>query len=191
MDERWLIVGLGNPGREYAKTRHNAGFIIMDEICKELDVKFDNQMFSGLIKHLKIKDNKCILLKPQTFMNNSGFSVFNIAQYYKIPLNRIIIIQDDTNFNIDKVKIKKSSSAGGHKGVNSVIEYFNSQDFIRIKLGVNNKPNRFIDLKDWVVSEFTNDELKNLKSCALEVLDIIEMIIHNEIDKAMNKYNCK
>lgn len=189
MTDKWLIVGLGNPGKDYHDTRHNAGFIVIDEILNSLKCTNKKTKFNGLIYEVSINNSQCLFLKPQTYMNNSGECVYSIAKYYNIPLNRIIILNDDTNFNVGKIKIKQNGSSGGHKGINSIIESFNTDKFIRIKIGVNDRPNKLIDLKDWVVSKFSKYELEQIKHCSNAILNIIELILNNEIQKAMNKYN--
>ncbi len=189
MNEKWLIVGLGNPGKEFSNTRHNAGFILLEEIFKEFDSGSVKSKFDGLLLETSFENVKCILLEPQTYMNNSGICVYRVARYFKIPLENIIVVCDDTNFTIGKIKIRQSGSSGGHKGVNSIIEAFNSDKFIRIKVGVNDKPSKSIDLKDWVISKFTNEELSGLKKCASDVEDSIKEIVNDNIQKAMNKYN--
>ena len=189
MNEKWLIVGLGNPGNDYLYTRHNAGFIVVDEILKVLKHTHKINKYDGLIYETIINDVECIFLKPQTYMNNSGMCVYNVAQYYKIPLNRIIVLTDDVNFKIGKIKIKQNGSSGGHKGINSIIETFNTNNFTRIKIGVNGKPNDYLDLKDWVVSKFAQNEIDDIKICSKEILNIIQLILENNIQKAMNRYN--
>ncbi len=189
MNEKWLIVGLGNPGNDYLYTRHNAGFIVVDEILKGLKCNHKINKYDGLIYETIVNNVECVFLKPQTYMNNSGICVYNVAQYYKIPLNKIIVLTDDVNFKIGKIKIKQNGSSGGHKGINSIIETFNTNNFTRIKIGVNAKPNDYIDLKDWVVSKFSQNEIDDIKICSKEILNIIQLILENNIQKAMNIYN--
>ena len=189
MNEKWLIVGLGNPGNDYLYTRHNAGFIVVDEILKVLKYTHKINKYDGLIYETIINDVECIFLKPQTYMNNSGMCVYNVAQYYKIPLNKIIVLTDDVNFKIGKIKIKQNGSSGGHKGINSIIETFNTNNFTRIKIGINGKPNDYLDLKDWVVSKFAQNEIDDIKICSKEILNIIQLILENNIQKTMNIYN--
>ena len=189
MNEKWLIVGLGNPGNDYLYTRHNAGFIVVDEILKVLKHTHKINKYDGLIYETIINDIECVFLKPQTYMNNSGICVYNVAQYYKIPLNKIIVLTDDVNFKIGKIKIKQNGSSGGHKGINSIIETFNTNNFTRIKIGINGKPNDYLDLKDWVVSKFAQNEIDDIKICSKEILNIIQLILENNIQKTMNIYN--
>lgn len=189
MVDTWLIVGLGNIGNDYTNTRHNAGFIILDEILNRLKYTTKRQEFDGLIYETNINESRCLFIKPQTYVNNSGSCVYKVAEYYKIPLNHMIILTDDTNFEIGKIRIKQKGSAGGHKGINSIIESFKTEQFIRIKIGVNAKPNKFIDLKDWVVSKFSDDELTIIKCLSITILDIIKLILDNNIQKAMNLFN--
>lgn len=191
MDEKWLIVGLGNVGEEYRNTRHNTGFIVIDEILNRLKITTSKQMFNGVIYEAVVDNTKCLFVKPQTYMNNSGLCVCDIVKFFNIPLNRIIVLVDDTNFNVGKLKIKRNGSAGGHKGVDSIIEALETEQFIRIKIGVNCKPSKTIDLKDWVVSTFPINEIEMIKSTSVAVLDIIKLILNNNIQKAMSTYNNK
>ncbi len=191
MDEKWLIVGLGNVGEEYRNTRHNTGFIVIDEILNRLKITTSKQMFNGVIYEAVVDNVKCLFVKPQTYMNNSGLCVCDIVKFFNIPLNRIIVLVDDTNFNVGKLKIKQNGSAGGHKGIDSIIESLGTEQFIRIKIGVNCKPSKAIDLKDWVVSTFPINEIEMIKSTSVAVLDIIKLILNNNIQKAMSTYNNK
>lgn len=189
MINRWLIVGLGNPGKEYLETRHNAGFILLDEFAKLINTKIEKKTNFGLINIVSFNNSQCILLKPQDYMNNSGDAVYKTSQYYNIPIKNIIVLHDDTNFKIGKIKIKQTGSSGGHKGINSIIESLNDTNFIRIKIGVNDKPNKYVDLKDWVVSKFSQNELNELKKNVNVIFEMLNHITSGQISKAMNKYN--
>ena len=189
MSEKWLIVGLGNPGDEYSETRHNAGFILLDEIAKTSLCGAVKQKFDGLLAEAVIAEKQCLFLKPLTYMNNSGFCVYSVAKYYQIPLENIIVLHDDTNFKIGQIRIRQHGSGGGHKGIGNIIQLFGSDKVVRIKIGVNDKPNKSVDLKDWVLGRFSKDELINLKSCAPFVKEAIVEIINNNIENAMNKFN--
>lgn len=191
MNEKWLIVGLGNVGEEYCNTRHNTGFIVIDEILNRLEITASKQKFNGIIYEAVVNNANCLFVKPQTYMNNSGVCVSDIVNFFNIPLNKIIVLVDDTNFNVGKLKIKQNGSAGGHKGIDSIIEALNTEQFIRIKIGVNGKPNKTIDLKDWVVSTLSANEIEIIKSTAITILDIIKLIIDNNTQKAMSIYNNK
>ena len=188
-NNKWLIVALGNPGTEFEDTRHNAGFIIIDEIAKKLNLNFKKFKYDSLVAEYNLNGQKFIFLKPQTFMNKSGYSVAGLLSYYKIIQEHLIVVHDDINFNIGKIKIKQNGSSGGHKGISSIIEYLNSTDFIRIKIGVGQKPSNSIDLKDWVVSHFTPNELENIIFSTDSVFDVLTNIVNENIQKAMNKYN--
>ena len=160
----WLIAGLGNPGANYAKTRHNAGFRAVDALAQKLNVKIDRAKFRGLYAQANYKGQKLVLLKPQTFMNLSGLSVMDAARYYKLPPERIVVLFDDVSLDVGRLRVRAEGSAGGHNGIKSVIGALNSQSFPRVKIGVGAKPHPDYELADWVLSNFTKDEEAILKS---------------------------
>lgn len=185
----WLIVGLGNPGAQYAKTRHNAGFMAIDLLADALGCKFAKTKFDAILADANIEGEKVLLAKPQTFMNNSGLSVGKISAFYKIPIDKIIVIFDDTSLDVGKIRLRKSGTHGGHNGLKSIFEHCKSNDIKRVKIGVGAKPHPEYDLKDWVLGKFSPSDLTPLKS-ALDnsVLAVKETVI-NGIESAMNKYN--
>lgn len=191
MQDKWLIVGLGNPGEKYAGTRHNAGFIVLDSIVNLLGCENLKAQGKGHLTNVKIENKNCILLKPMTFMNKSADSILEVVSFFKIPLNHIIILCDDTNFKTGQIKIREKGSSGGHKGVLSVIEKFRTENFIRIKIGVNDKPSVRYDLKNWVLTKFNKKELEEVLLSSKDVLEAIKLIVNNNIDKAMNLFNKK
>lgn len=174
----WLIVGLGNPGGKYAKTRHNAGFRAMEALAKELSCRVDKGKFQGLTCQVTHKGQKLILLTPQTFMNLSGISVAQAARFYKLPPERIIVIYDDVSLPPGRLRIRGDGSAGGHNGLKSIIAQLGSQSFPRVKIGVGEKPHPDYDLADWVLSSFSSQEEKALEPiwdrAALAALAIAE-----------------
>lgn len=186
-NKKWLFVGLGNPGKEYETTRHNAGFILLDEIAEKIGCEFTKKAHSGLLAEGTFNGQKVILLKPQTYMNASGESVFAVAKYYKIPLERIIVIYDDVNFKVGSLKVKENGSAGGHKGLGDIIAHF-GENVVRIKLGVD-KPQEKFEMKDWVLSKFTGEEVEKLKTLKESVCEILQCFTSGDIAKAMNKFN--
>lgn len=185
---KFLVVGLGNPGSKYEYTRHNAGFMVLDYIAKILKIKINVSKFKSLFSAAKIGKEDVILLKPQTFMNASGESVFECMQYYNISPERLIVIFDDVSLDIGTIRIRRSGSSGGHNGVKSIINLIGTDNFPRIKIGVGEKPDRW-DLPSWVLSRFSESELNNVISCAERSMSALELILKGKIDEAMNKFN--
>lgn len=186
---QFLIVGLGNPGIQYENTRHNAGFMAMQAAEKKYGVSINIHKFKGLTAVGKIREKSCLFLKPETYMNLSGDSVSLAANFYKIPVENIIVIFDDISLEPGNIRIKRKGSSGGHNGIKSIIEQLDSQDFPRIKIGIGKKPNEKYDLADWVLSKFSQDELKKLDSIWDNVCQSLELIVEGEISQAMNKFN--
>ena len=185
----FLIVGLGNPGKNYEFTRHNAGFLTLDHIASELDTEINNLKNNALVADVVINNHRCLLAKPQTFMNNSGTAVRDIAKFYKIPPEKIIVIFDDISLPCDKLRIRRKGTDGGHNGIKSIISHLNSDQFPRIKIGVGAKPNPEYDLADWVLSKFGKDDTEQLKAAITKATEVLPFILDGEIDKAMNKAN--
>ena len=185
----YIIVGLGNPGGEYEATRHNAGFVVIDMLAEECSCAVTKLKFKSLYGTAQIGDKKCILMKPQTYMNNSGEAVRDAAAFYKIPAERIIVVSDDISLDVGKLRIKRKGSDGGHNGLKSIIYQIQSDNFARIKMGVGKKPHPEYDLAAWVLSRFKNDEVEPLKSAAKNACDAIKLIVGEKIDMAMNKFN--
>lgn len=185
----WLIVGLGNPGKEYAGTKHNCGFRAIDLLADELNCKIDKCKFQGLYGHTTYHGTKLYLLKPQTFMNLSGRSVLQMSAYFSIPPQRIIVLFDDISLEPGRIRIRADGSAGGHNGIKSIIAELASQDFPRVKIGVGAKPHKDADLADWVLSGFTANEEKamsiSLKNAAQSALCIID----HGVSEAANRFN--
>ena len=185
----YIIVGLGNPGGEYEATRHNAGFVVIDMLAEECSCAVTKLKFKSLYGTAQIGDKKCILMKPQTYMNNSGEAVRDAAAFYKIPAERIIVVSDDISLDVGKLRIKRKGSDGGHNGLKSIIYQLQSDNFARIKMGVGKKPHPEYDLAAWVLSRYKNDEVEPLKSAAKNACDAIKLIVGEKIDMAMNKFN--
>lgn len=185
----FLIVGLGNPGKNYEFTRHNAGFLTLDHIASELDTEINNLKNNALVADVVINNHRCLLVKPQTFMNNSGTAVRDIAKFYKIPPEKIIVIFDDISLPCGKLRIRRKGTDGGHNGIKSIIYHLNSDQFPRIKIGVGAKPNPEYDLADWVLSKFSKDDTEQLKAAIIKATEVLPFILDGEIDKAMNKAN--
>ena len=185
----FLIVGLGNPGKNYEFTRHNAGFLTLDHIASELDTEINNLKNNALVADVVINNHRCLLVKPQTFMNNSGTAVRDIAKFYKIPPEKIIVVFDEISVPCGKLRIRRKGTDGGHNGIKSIIYHLNSDQFPRIKIGVGAKPNPEYDLADWVLSKFGKDDTEQLKAAITKATEVLPFILDGEIDKAMNKAN--
>ena len=189
--DAWLIVGLGNPGKEYQSTRHNVGFCAIDLLAQSLNCKIDKSKFQGLYGQTTYNGQKLFLLKPQTFMNLSGRSVLQLSAYYQIPPERIIVIFDDISLEPGRLRIRAEGSAGGHNGIKSIIQSLGSQDFPRVKVGVGNKANPEQDLADWVLSSFSASEEKELSNALNNAADAALCIIEKGTQAAANMYNGK
>lgn len=185
----YLIVGLGNPGAKYEMTRHNAGFLAVDLFAIKENFNVKKLKFHALVGDVKIGGKKCLVMKPQTFMNNSGESVGEAAKFYKIPPENIVVISDDISLDVGNIRIKRKGSAGGHNGLKSIIAHLGSENFIRIKVGVGKKLFADYDLADWVLGRFPKDKESDLKQALENAVDSIPYIVNNQIDKAMNLYN--
>lgn len=185
----WLIVGLGNPGLQYENTRHNAGFIAVDKLADELDFSINKNKFEALNGEFNLGDNRILVIKPQTYMNNSGSAVSKTAAFYKIPADRIIVIQDDISLDIGKLRIRRKGSDGGQKGVRDIIELMGTDNIMRIKIGVGAKPHPDYDLAKWVLSKFPNESKEDLDNAVKKTVLAIKEIVLRGIDSAMNKYN--
>ena len=185
----WLVVGLGNPGMEYEKTRHNVGFMAVDLWAEEQGFAYNKNKNNALLGELKLKDLRILTIKPQTYMNNSGEAVSKTANFYKIPSERIIVLHDDISLDVGKIRIRRKGSDGGQRGMRDIIELLGTDNITRIKIGVGAKPHPDYDLKDWVLSKFSKEETENLKSALKKAEASIKEIIFHGIDSAMNKYN--
>ena len=185
----WLIVGLGNPGDNYSKTRHNVGFRAIDALAKSLGARVDRAKFRGLYGQTVFEGNKLILLKPQTFMNNSGLSVMDAARFYKLPPERVIVLFDDISLDVGRLRVRADGSAGGHNGIKSIIGCLNSQDFPRVKIGVGAKPHPDYDLADWVLSNFSASEEKALAPAIERAGEAALAILKDGVPAAANRFN--
>ena len=185
----FLIVGLGNPGRDYEFTRHNSGFLTLDHIAAELDVEIKKFQSKALAGDAEIDGRRCLLMKPQTFMNNSGEAVRDAAAFYKIPPEKIIVIFDDISLPCGKLRIRRKGTDGGHNGIKSIIYHLKSDNFPRIKIGVGAKPDPDYDLADWVLSRFGKDDIELLKHAISKATEALPYIIDGDIEKAMNIAN--
>ncbi|MBR5320290.1 MAG: aminoacyl-tRNA hydrolase [Clostridia bacterium] len=185
----FMVVGLGNPDRKYTLTRHNSGFLCVDMLSEKLNFRVDKLKFKSLIADTTINGHRCIVMKPQTYMNNSGEAVRECANFYKIKPENVIVIYDDISLDVGKLRIRRKGTDGGHNGIKSIIYHLNSDQFPRIKVGCGKKPHPDYNLADWVLSEFKKDEQKALEPALENACKAIELLLDNQIDKAMNLYN--
>ena len=185
----YLIVGLGNPGLQYEKTRHNAGFMAVDTLTERLGVKTDKYKFHAKIAEAAVSGKKCIIMKPETYMNNSGEAVEEARAFYKLSVDRIIIIYDDISLEPGQMRIRRKGSDGGHNGVKSIIHLTGEDTFPRIKIGVGKKPHPKFDLADWVLSRFSDQDQEKIDAVCKNACDSIELMVSGDIDGAMNKFN--
>ena len=188
-NESWLIVGLGNPGKEYERTRHNAGYRALDILADKLGAKIDKSKFQGLYGQTVYGGKKLFLLKPLTYMNLSGRSVLQLSAYFNIPPQRIIVLFDDISLAPGRLRIRGDGSAGGHNGIKSIIAEIGSQSFPRVKIGVGTKPNPEFDLADWVLSSFSAKEEKDLQFALTNAADAALCIIEKGVAETANRFN--
>lgn len=185
----YLVAGLGNPGKQYEMTRHNIGFEVIDYIADQYNVSIKKLKFKGLYGEANIKGEKVLLLKPQTYMNLSGESIRDFAAFYKIPVENIIVINDDIYLASGRVRIRKSGSAGGHNGLKSIIYQLSSDQFPRIRLGVNSPLRERMELADFVLARFSKEEIPVLEEAIIRAKGAVEEIVSGSVENAMNKYN--
>lgn len=185
----FIVVGLGNPEKKYDLTRHNSGFLCVDALAQKHGFDIKKLKFHSLFADVCIDGHRCIVLKPQTYMNNSGEAVGECAKFYKIPPEKIIVIFDDISLDVGKLRIRRKGSDGGHNGIKSIINHLGSADFPRIKIGVGKKPHPDYDLAAWVLGEFNKEEQKNLLPALKNGADAVSFILNGDTDKAMNLYN--
>ena len=187
----WIIAGLGNPGMTYANTRHNAGFMALDQLAKSSSIDVKTTRFKSDCGDGNVGGERCLLMKPATFMNLSGEAISQAAAFYKIPPERIVIMYDDISLPPGKLRIRRKGSAGGHNGMKSIIALLGTDEFPRVRIGVGAKPDPDYDLADWVLSKFTEDDMKNLTPALENAAKAAELIVQGKIDEAMNKFSTK
>lgn len=187
-DELLIVVGLGNPGKEYRDTRHNIGFNTIDLLAKNNGIKINKIKFNSVYGEGRIGGRKLILVKPQTYMNNSGISVLAWYNFYKLPVENILVIVDDIDIDFGTIRIRKSGSAGSHNGLKSIIKSLGTQDVPRIKIGVGDKKEGQ-DLASFVLSRFAKNQKKEIQAALEKATRATESIIKYDIDRAMNDFN--
>ncbi len=187
----YLIAGLGNPGREYVGTRHNVGFEVADAICARFDINLNKEKFRAVFGDGRIAGEKVIVAKPQTYMNLSGEAIRELADWYKIEQDNIIIIYDDISLPVGKIRIREKGSAGGHNGIKNIIYQLQTDVFPRIKIGVGAPEHPDFDMKDYVLGHFSKEETETLTESAIRAVFAAQEIIKAGAKSAMNKFNGK
>ena len=186
-----LIVGLGNPGDKYFHTRHNAGFLMMDYLSQRCSTQVNKWKFKSLVGEATIAGKRVLLMKPQTFMNASGEAVQQATAFYKIPMQNVLVLSDDTSLDVGRVRVRRKGSDGGQRGLRSIITLMNTDDFPRIRFGVGAKPHPDYDMADWVLSEFNKDEQKLLFASFEKAYDGVVKVLEGDVDGAMQVCNGK
>ena len=185
----FIIVGLGNIGKQYEMTRHNAGFMAIDSIAESLGVKIDKVKFHSTVAEAELGGARVLLMKPTTFMNNSGVAAGEAAAFYKVPPERVLILHDEISFDPGVIRIRRKGSAGGHNGLKSIIAHLGSEDFPRIKIGVGKKPSPDYDLINFVLGRFPEADIKAISDRFADIRCAAELIIKGDIDGAMNRFS--
>ena len=187
----WLIVGLGNPGRDYVNTRHNAGFMAIDAIAKKKSITVDRSRFKALTAECEIAGKGVLLMLPQTYMNLSGEAVREAAQFYKIAPDHILVLSDDINLDVGRMRLRENGSDGGQKGLRSIIQLMGVDNFPRLRIGVGKKPHPDMELADWVLSRFNETEMKQLSKLFDIAANCVELYIAGKRDEAVRVCNAK
>ena len=185
----WLIVGLGNPGEKYEGTRHNVGFLVVDELARRANVPVQKLKYRALTNTAQVAGQKVLLMKPVTFMNLSGEAVRQAVDFYKLPPERVLVISDDVSLPVGKLRVRRGGSAGGHNGLKNIILHLGGDKFPRVKVGVGEKPHPDYDMADWVLSKFTGPDRKAIDEAVVRAADAVECLLTEGPDKAMNRFN--
>ena len=185
----FIIAGLGNPGTKYEDTRHNCGFMAVEILAEQCGVQLKKLRFKSLTAEADISGRRCLLMKPTTFMNNSGDAIEEAAAFYKVPPENILIIYDDISLDVGRLRIRGKGSDGGHNGMKSIILRLNTDVFPRVRVGVGKKPHPDYDLADWVLSRFTKAEGELLMTALTNAAEAAKLIAQGKLNEAMNKYN--
>ena len=187
-ENTFLLIGLGNPGREYRDNRHNTGFMLIDRIAVRLNAHGIKLQSKAIVTSVLYEDKKLILAKPQTYMNLSGHSVQGLANFYKLPLDNLLVAHDDLDLPFGTIRMRPGGGPGGQKGVASAIEQLGTKDFVRLRIGISRPPGR-MDPADYVLQDFSRDEMKNLSDILDHVADAVLVFVKDGLDTAMNKFN--
>ena len=185
----YIIAGLGNPGSKYENTRHNIGWLAVDELAREQGVTVDRMKFHALTGQCVLAGEKVLLMKPTTYMNNSGEAIEEARNFYKIPTGNVIVLSDDINLPPGKLRIRRKGSAGGHNGLKSIIQCMGTEDFPRVRLGIGAKTHPDMDLADYVLGKFPKGEQEAVEKALKNAAHAAELIVGNDIKEAMNLYN--
>lgn len=185
----WLIVGLGNPGDKYEATRHNVGFMVVDELAERARIPVQKLKFRALTNTAQVGDAKALLMKPVTYMNLSGEAVRQAADFYKVPPERVLVISDDVSLPVGKLRLRRGGSAGGHNGLKNIILHLGSDQFPRVKIGVGEKPHPDYDMAEWVLSRFIGEDKRTMDEAIKRAADSVECCIREGMDRAMNRFN--
>ena len=187
----WLVVFLGNPGPKYEGTRHNAGFMTADALCKKKNIAINKARFQALTAQADLGGERVLLMKPQTYMNLSGEAVSQAVRFYKIPSEHVLVVSDEVSMPIGKLRIRTKGSAGGHNGLKNIIALLGTEDFPRIRLGVGAPPHPDYDMADWVLSVFRGQDAEDMQKAAQRAAEALECYIEKGPDRAMNLFNTK
>ena len=186
---QYIVCGLGNPGTQYENTRHNAGFMAIDTIAEKIGADVKKLKFKSLTADVTLGGGRCLLMKPSTFMNNSGEAVAEVMNFYKLTPDKLLIIYDDISLDVGRLRIRQKGSDGGHNGIKSIILHTNSDKFPRIRIGVGAKPHPDYDLADWVLSGFPKEQAEALEQSLSNAASAAELMVQGKINEAMNKFN--
>ncbi len=186
---QYIVCGLGNPGTQYENTRHNAGFMAIDTIAEKIGADAKKLKFKSLTADVTLGGVRCLLMKPSTFMNNSGEAVAEAMNFYKLTPDKLLIIYDDISLDVGRLRIRQKGSDGGHNGIKSIILHTNSDKFPRIRIGVGAKPHPDYDLADWVLSGFPKEQAEALEQSLSNAASAAELMVQGKINEAMNKFN--
>lgn len=185
----WLVVCLGNPGDQYDSTRHNAGFLVADELADRLNVPIQRLKFKALTNLVELNGQRVLLMKPVTFMNLSGESVGEAAAFYKVPPDHILVVSDEVALPPGKIRVRKNGSAGGHNGLKNIIAHLGTEEFPRVRVGVGQKPHPDYDMADWVLGKLQGEDKKAVDEAVKKAADAVTCLVKEGPDRAMNRYN--
>ncbi|WP_295621279.1 aminoacyl-tRNA hydrolase [uncultured Intestinimonas sp.] len=185
----WLVVGLGNPGDKYEGTRHNAGFMVIDQLAEGLKIPVQRLKFKALTNTAEIAGHKVLLMKPVTYMNLSGEAVGEAAAFYKVPPERVLVLSDEVSLAPGKIRVRRSGSAGGHNGLKDIIAHLGTDQFPRIRVGVGQKPHPDYDMADWVLGRFQGEDKKAVEAAVERAAGAVACLIEKGVDQAMSRYN--
>lgn len=188
MSSKYMLVGLGNPGLKYRKTRHNVGWLVIDRLAKQIGARFKKGRGPYEIAEISIDNNSVILIKPLTFMNNSGQAVAEVVNYYNIELSRLLVILDEIELSLGRLRLRAQGSSGGHNGLSSIIQHLNTKMFARLRIGIGTEYAKK-DMTKFVLSNFSRNEQKELDIIINQAVDAARSFIADGIDKAMNTFN--